>query len=165
MTMTFHPIQEVDQQGFGGREGVPGLSDINQMGYFGNIWVRSHHYKKAGDTNGGGHRHNFDHVTLLAKGSIRVEVDGFEPKEFTAPTFIIIKKEHRHMITALEDDVVYYCVFALRDVDGDVTDIYSGDNSPYSHAKDETPVEQRLADLEKKTMGVQLSWESSSFAS
>ncbi|MEY5021803.1 MAG: hypothetical protein RIS72_378, partial [Pseudomonadota bacterium] len=29
-------------------------SDVDQMGYYGNIWVRSHSFMKAGDTNGGG---------------------------------------------------------------------------------------------------------------
>jgi len=106
------------------------LSDVNQMGYFGNIWVRSHYFKKVGDTNGGGHKHNFDHVTLLAVGSVLVEIEGHEPKQFHAPTFIVIDKDHKHKFTALTDDVVYYCVFAVRDIDGDVSDIYSEDNSP-----------------------------------
>lgn len=101
-----------------------------QMGYFGNIWVRSHHMSGVGDTNGGGHKHNFDHVTLLAVGSVEVEVEGQDPKTFVAPTFIVIDKDHRHKITALTDDVVYYCVFALRDLDGTVSEIYSKNNSP-----------------------------------
>ena len=147
-----HPVQELNHIDNGpGRKGIPGVSDTNELGYFGNIWVRSHHYKQAGDTNDGGHRHHFDHVTLLAKGSIRVEVEGFEPKEFTAPTFIVIKKDHKHNITALVDDVVYYCVFALRDIDGEVTDIYSGDNSPYGTVHDHV---WELQNLDKKTSGV-----------
>ena len=106
------------------------MSDINQMGYFGNVWVRSHYFEKAGHTNGGGHKHNFDHVTLLAVGSVLVEVEGHDPKEFHAPTFITIDKDHRHKFTALTDGVVYYCVFALRDLDGNVTDLYDESNSP-----------------------------------
>ena len=107
------------------------MSDVDQMGYYGNIWVRSHFFKKSGDTNGGGHKHNFDHVTLLAVGSVLVEVEGQEPKVFDAPTFIVIDKDHSHKFTALTDGVVYYCVFALRNLDGDVTsDLYSKENSP-----------------------------------
>lgn len=102
----------------------------HELGYFGNIWVRQNLLKYAGDTVGG-HLHHFDHVSLLATGKVIVEVDGFEPKEFSAPTFIVIKKEHKHRFTALEDNTLWYCVFALRDVDGNVTDIYSGNNSPY----------------------------------
>ena len=69
-------------------------SDINELGFYGNIWVRSHTYRKAGDVNGGGHYHKFDHVSLLVKGAVRVEVEGCEPKRYLAPTFIIIDKEN-----------------------------------------------------------------------
>lgn len=123
---------------------------INQLGYFGNIWVRSHYFLKKGDTNGGGHKHHFDHITLLTSGSVQVDIEGYEPKTFTAPTFIVIKKEHQHKFTALEDNTIYYCVFALRDVDGNVTDIYSGDNSPYDSADDED-MKQKLIELDLKT--------------
>jgi len=115
------------------------LSDMEQMGVFGNIWVYSHHLNKAGDYNPG-HKHNHDHVTLLATGSVRCEVvdddEGTTIKDFKAPTFIVIDKNKTHKFTALEDNTVFYCVFALRDEDGDVTDFYSGDNSPYSARKD-----------------------------
>lgn len=113
------------------------FSDVDQMGYYGNIWVRSHYFKKVGDTNGGGHKHNFDHVTLLVNGSVLVEVEGYEPKEFHAPTFITIDKDHSHKFTALTDDVVYYCVFALRDIDGNIGDIVSPNNTiiPFEASK------------------------------
>ena len=103
---------------------------VNLMGFFGNVWMRSNFLEKIGDYTDG-HKHHFDHVSMLISGKVQVEVDGFEPTEFTAPTFIIIKKELQHKFTALEDNSAWFCVFALRDVDGNVTDIYSGDNSPY----------------------------------
>jgi hypothetical protein len=102
----------------------------HELGYFGNIWVRQNLLEKAGDSTQG-HYHKFDHVSLLATGKVQVEVDGYPPKEFTAPTFIVIKKEYSHKFTALADNTIWYCVFALRDEDGDVTDIYGEDNSPY----------------------------------
>lgn len=126
------------------------LSDLNEMGFYGNVWVRSHTYRKAGDTNGGGHYHRFDHVTLLVKGSIKVEIENEEITRFSAPTFVIINKDKKHKITALEDDTVYYCVFALRDIDGEVSDIYSGDNSPYHNISDEEHFQ--LKTLEEKTV-------------
>ena len=128
------------------------LSDLNEMGFYGNVWVRSHTYRKAGDTNGGGHYHHFNHVTLLAKGAIKVEIEGTEPKRFMAPTFIVIDKDKKHKITALEDDTVYYCVFALRDVDGDVADIYSGDNTPYHSISDKQYEINKITSLEQKTV-------------
>lgn len=126
------------------------LSDIQTLGFFGNIWVRVHYFKKKGDTNGEGHYHHFDHVTLLTKGSVLVEVEGFEAKKFTSPNFIIIKKDHSHKFTALEDDTTYFCVFALRDINGEVTEIYSGDNSPYGTID----THKNLVNLDKLTTRV-----------
>ncbi len=100
-----------------------------QLGYFGNIWVKQHIHESEGDSYGG-HKHTFDHVTLLSAGRVRVEVEGSPPKEFSAPTFIVIRKEHEHKITSLEADTVYYCVFALRDLDGEVGDIYGPQHDP-----------------------------------
>jgi hypothetical protein len=102
----------------------------HDLGYFGNIWVRQNYLQRAGDKEHG-HKHDFDHVSLLASGRVKVTVDGYPPKEFKAPTFIVIKKEHRHMFEALEDGTIWYCVFALRDVDGNVADFYGSHNSPY----------------------------------
>lgn len=112
---------------------MPSNVQQNCLGYFGNIWVRQNILLKAGDFTQG-HKHHFDHVSMLISGKVQVEVDGFEPTEFTAPTFIVIKKELQHKFTALEDNSAWFCVFALRDVDGNVTDIYSGENSPYGRA-------------------------------
>ena len=101
-----------------------------ELGYFGNIWVRQH-CLDAGDTHGG-HEHNFDHVTLLTSGKVTIELEGSDAKEFTAPTFIVIRKDHKHKITALVDGTVYYCVFALRNLDGDVTEIFGEQHDPGS---------------------------------
>lgn len=77
-----------------------------------NLWLRQMHFVKAGDRNEG-HVHNFDHITLLAKGSVRVDVDG-NLTEFSAPHMIYIAKGKNHYLTALEDDTLAYCVHALR---------------------------------------------------
>lgn len=102
-----------------------------ELGFFGNIWVKQHTLEFVGDCVDG-HKHHFDHVSLLTKGKVIVEVEGYEPKEFIAPTFIIIKKEHEHKITATEDDTNWYCVFALRDLDGEVIEVYEGKHNPLS---------------------------------
>lgn len=103
-----------------------------ELGYFGNIWVRQNILRYAGE-QGPDHKHYFDHVTLLTKGSIEVHVEGKEPKKFVAPTFIIMRKEQSHKMIALEDDVNYYCIFALRNLDGEVIgDIYGEEHDPNS---------------------------------
>lgn len=103
------------------------------LGFFGNIWVRQNELHKAGDAIQG-HKHTFDHVSLLMKGTVEVEVEGYEPKQFTAPTFIVIKKEHMHKFTAVTDDCCWFCTFAMRDPNGEVVDIYGEENSPYGGA-------------------------------
>jgi len=102
-----------------------------ELGYFGNIWVRQNVLELVGEAHDG-HEHKFDHVTLLVSGKVSIEIFGEQPKEFTAPTFIVIRKEHRHKITALTDGTVYYCVFALRDLDGEVMEIFGPQHDPES---------------------------------
>lgn len=104
---------------------------LHELGYFGNIWVRQNTLSKIGHFVDG-HTHHFDHVTLLISGKVLVEVEGHPAKEFTAPTFIIIRKEHKHKFTALENNSVWYCVFALRDLDGEVMEIFSENHDPLS---------------------------------
>lgn len=80
-----------------------------------NLWLRQMHFAKAGDANEG-HLHNYDHMTLLAHGSVNVHVDG-NTTAFKAPHMIFIKAGKSHYIEALEDGTVAYCVHALRDKD------------------------------------------------
>jgi quercetin dioxygenase-like cupin family protein len=70
------------------------------------------HFLKAGDIEFG-HSHVFDHLTLLAKGSLEVTVGGVKTK-FVAPHMIFIKKDRVHELVALEDNTVAFCIHALR---------------------------------------------------
>lgn len=87
------------------------------MAIVSNLWLRQMHFKKAGDRNEG-HVHNFDHVTLLAKGSVTVDVEG-KLTDFTAPHMIYVQAGRAHYIIAKEDDTVAYCVHAIRNADAD----------------------------------------------
>lgn len=80
-----------------------------------NLWLRQMHFVKIGDKNEG-HEHNYDHMTLLATGSVAVHVNG-QTTKFTAPHMIFIKAGQRHYVEALEDNTIAYCVHALRDKD------------------------------------------------
>lgn len=77
-----------------------------------NLWIRMMHFEKSGDFNDG-HTHNFDHITLLAKGSVEVDVEG-QKTVFKAPHLIYIAAGKEHFMTALEDDTVASCIHALR---------------------------------------------------
>jgi quercetin dioxygenase-like cupin family protein len=91
------------------------------IGCVANLFSRMMHFAKAGDIEMG-HTHQFDHLTLLAKGKLKVTVEG-TASEFTAPHMIYIHKDKRHELQALTDDTVAYCIHALRDKDtGDILD-------------------------------------------
>jgi quercetin dioxygenase-like cupin family protein len=87
-----------------------------QIGCVANLFSRQMHFKKAGDLEHG-HTHPFDHLTLLASGSLRVTVNG-KTTDFKAPHMIFIKAEYQHELVALEDDTVAYCIHALRKGNG-----------------------------------------------
>jgi quercetin dioxygenase-like cupin family protein len=81
------------------------------IGCVANLWSKMMHFKKAGDTEYG-HSHTFDHMTLLARGKIKLTVDDVG-SEFTAPQMIYIKAGKVHELMALEDDSLAYCIHAL----------------------------------------------------
>jgi hypothetical protein len=130
------------------------LGHMNHMGYFGNVWVRQNILEKVGDTNGGGHKHKFDHVSLLTQGKVKVEIDGYPPKEFTAPTFIVVRKEHNHKFTALENDTIWYCIFALRDLDGEpIEELFDPKNhDPMCHTAVSNDYWEKMNQLENKSV-------------
>jgi quercetin dioxygenase-like cupin family protein len=107
------------------------------IGCVANLYSRMMHFENAGDIEHG-HTHPFDHLTLLATGSLKIIVDGQETI-FKAPHMIYIHKDKKHELVALENNTVAYCIHALRSGDG-VDDILDPNMIPegvkgYSVAK------------------------------
>jgi len=74
-----------------------------------------------------GHSHDYEHTTLLAYGSLRVECDG-ETKEYEAPAFIDIKANCHHRLIALVDKTMAYCIHDTRGMDiDDISRPYVGE--------------------------------------
>jgi hypothetical protein len=94
-------------------------SPLISFGLVGNIYTRQMHFESKGDMEHG-HTHPYDHMTLLAKGSVEVNIDG-EVSVFAAPHIIWINAEKAHQLTALEDNTVAYCIHAVRD-SGEIID-------------------------------------------
>lgn len=92
---------------------------VVQIGCVSNLFVRQMHFAAAGDMELG-HKHAFDHMTLLAKGKLKVRIND-EETEFTAPQMIFIKAGLQHELTAVTDNTVAYCIHALRE--GPTSDI------------------------------------------
>jgi quercetin dioxygenase-like cupin family protein len=90
------------------------------IGCVANLFSRMMHFEKAGDIEHG-HTHAFDHLTLLATGSLKITVDG-KKSVFTAPHMIYIKADKNHELVALKDNTVAYCIHALR-MDNETGDI------------------------------------------
>jgi hypothetical protein len=78
-----------------------------------NVFFKTMHFLYVGDREPP-HCHVFDHVTFLARGSLRVTVNG-DSSDFSAPTPIFIAKRLLHELVALEDDTLALCIHALRD--------------------------------------------------
>lgn len=77
----------------------------------GGVYVKELVLEKAGDKVLG-HRHLFDHLSLLAKGCVKVTVDGMATS-YNSPTALNIKAGKHHEIMALTDDCLWYCVHAV----------------------------------------------------
>ena len=61
------------------------------------------------------HAHTYDHLSILAKGDVTVEVEGVRT-EYKAPACINISAGLHHTITAHKDSV-WFCVHATDETD------------------------------------------------
>lgn len=66
------------------------------------------------------HQHRHDHLSLLASGSVELEIDG-ERSTHTAPTCLKIEAGKHHGVKALTDSV-WYCIHATDCTDEDAVD-------------------------------------------
>lgn len=55
------------------------------------------------------HAHKYDHLSMLASGSVRFWQDGKLLGDFKAPHGFNIPKAVKHMFMSLEDNTVMYC--------------------------------------------------------
>jgi quercetin dioxygenase-like cupin family protein len=66
------------------------------------------------------HKHEFDHLSVLASGKVYVGV-GDEVAEYTAPACVLIKAGANHVVEATED-AVWFCVHATDCADAQSAD-------------------------------------------
>ena len=88
-------------------------SPLTDLKIVDNVFVKLHRFIEVGDTHEG-HAHAFDHITLLASGSVKMVHDNGE-SEFKAPHLIVTPKGIKHQFTALEPNTVFCCIHAIRE--------------------------------------------------
>lgn len=104
----------------------------------GNIFIREMLFEKAGDIVDG-HKHNFDHVTFVVRGSVRIEkldeagrpVQSIEKQASNGHNWVTIKAGVNHKITALEDHSLGHCIYAHRNPQGEVVQEFDGWQEAY----------------------------------
>lgn len=100
----------------------------------GNIYIRQNVLTEKGDVVEG-HKHNFDHTTIVHTGSVHVKAklpdQSIIEKDFIAPSHFLVKAEVEHEITALEDNTEFWCVYSHRDPQGRVQLEYDGWTTAY----------------------------------
>jgi hypothetical protein len=112
---TVTPIEELD------------FWPVMKFAIVSNVWIKMMTFRKAGDYMNG-HKHIFDHPTLLTSGSLEVTIDG-ESTIFDAPAVIFIERGKLHKLVATVDNTMASCIHAIRDGDG-VDDIIEEDMIP-----------------------------------
>jgi len=93
---------------------------------YGNVWVRHMIFKAKGSVKKG-HKHNFDHIHFVAHGSVEVfELGEHGEKKslgiYKAGEFLRVPAGMAHTVVAQEDNTIAYCVQAVRDASGLVTE-------------------------------------------
>ena len=95
----------------------------------GNIFIRPNSLLPKGHVTLG-HKHTFDHTTIVFTGSVHVKLVNPEgetiEKTFKAPSHFLVRANIEHEITSLEDDTTYWCVFSLRNSEGEVVQEFDG---------------------------------------
>lgn len=93
----------------------------------GNIYIRPH--KLAAGERIAGHKHNFEHVSLVHRGAVHVRAvlpnGALLERDFIAPAHFLVRPDVEHEITALED-TDFWCMYSHRDPQGRVTQEYDG---------------------------------------
>jgi quercetin dioxygenase-like cupin family protein len=64
------------------------------------------------------HSHKYDHVSLLAVGSVRVQANGDMLGDYHAPVGILIRSGVKHTFLTLTPGVVIACIHALHGTAG-----------------------------------------------
>lgn len=99
----------------------------------GNVFIRPNLLPRAGDYVDG-HKHNFDHVTYVCRGEIKVDKisdsGNIEKSRIIKSTdeepFVLIKAGVNHRLEAMVDDSIFHCIYSHRNAQGEVIKEFDG---------------------------------------
>jgi gentisate 1,2-dioxygenase len=104
-----------------------------------NLYGRGMMFLNNGDVTQG-HRHPYDHVTIVARGSVSVFVDGIteilhEDQVFITPAGAL------HKFTSLADNTALWCIHQMRTPEGILIEAEAitdeTELAPFAHIKEE----------------------------
>lgn len=102
----------------------------------GNIFIRKTMQHATKGERVDGHKHNFDHTTIVFSGGVHVKAtlpDGtVKEKDFSAPAHFLVRKEVEHEITAIDDDTTFWCVYSHTNPQGKIVQEYDGWGASYT---------------------------------
>lgn len=99
-----------------------------QLHYAGNVFIKEVFLEHAGDVMEG-HEHLYDHLTMIAQGVVDIFIED-QPTRIVAPRVVLIRKNVRHAMVAVEGPVMFACIHALHD--GDTGELLDETVIPYT---------------------------------
>lgn len=95
----------------------------------GNVFIRVNPLKNIGDKVEG-HKHNFDHTTIVFTGAVHVKAvlpDGsVREGDFVAPSHFLVRKDVEHEIVAVQPNTVFWCVYSHQRPQASASEINDG---------------------------------------
>ena len=88
--------------------------EVEYVDQVGDLYFRAIHLSQVGDMVPQ-HIHDYDHVTLVCAGAVRMVVDGEAVGDFKAFRAVTITANKLHLFQALEPDTRLACVHILKD--------------------------------------------------
>ena len=91
-----------------------------------NVYLKKMNFKEENITYCG-HYHEYDHVTLIASGRVRVKFSSIpemgipeEIKEYSAVSTFVTRSFREHEITSLEPNTMVCCIHGIREDNGEI---------------------------------------------
>lgn len=87
-----------------------------EIHFAGGLFVKQMRFAEA-NTYIPQHAHGSDHLSMLARGSVRVWEDGKYVGDRVAPTGIMIRAGVKHVFMSLQPETIIYCIHNIGDRD------------------------------------------------